>query len=76
MMNWLKMWYCKSERKKRVSTFDWDHKMIKYGEMVNICEDTTCEGIGCGCEDVGYYQFLDRWNEETMEYDEELINIE
>jgi hypothetical protein len=75
MMNWLKMWFCKSERKRRVSRFDWDHKMIKYGGVVSICEDTTCEGIGCGCDDAGYYQFVCRWNEKKMEYDEELINI-
>lgn len=70
------MWCCKSERKKRVSRFDWDHKMIKYRGVDSICEDTTCEGIGCGCEDVEYYQFVDRWNETTMRYDRSIMKIE
>lgn len=76
MMNWLKMWCCKSERKRRVSRFDWDHKEIKYKGVVRICEDTTCEGIGCGCADAEYYQFLDRWNEKTMKYDRTIEKIE
>jgi hypothetical protein len=73
----LKMWCCKSERKKRMMNFDWKHQKIKYGRMIRICEDTICEGIeGCGCEDAGYYQFVKIWNENKLEYEDELINIE